>query len=182
MGRAWGRATGQLRRAAGRLLVTGMAVRDLLLCAKHLFVAAKVTVGPRCRCRTRGLRRRAAGTPPRAFNASHPADLRRLASSRRNLLAKHRIQSAKRTIKTIIRRSLQRPAVAFSLGIARLHLSHLFGKDALQIAAVTATAIVYRLRTVAEADDCPAANRTDLYRRHPAPSVVCARAGSTASR
>ena len=29
-----------MRRAAGRLLVAGTPVRDLLLCAKHLFVAA----------------------------------------------------------------------------------------------------------------------------------------------
>ena len=35
----WRRAE-ELRRAAGRLLVAGIAVRDLLLCAKHLFVAA----------------------------------------------------------------------------------------------------------------------------------------------
>ena len=37
----WRRAE-ELRRAAGRLLVAGTAVRDLLLCAKHLFVAAMV--------------------------------------------------------------------------------------------------------------------------------------------
>jgi hypothetical protein len=30
----------ELRRATGRLLVAGTPVRDLLLCAKHLFVAA----------------------------------------------------------------------------------------------------------------------------------------------
>ena len=32
----------ELRRAAGRLLVAGIPVRDLLLRAKHLFVAATV--------------------------------------------------------------------------------------------------------------------------------------------
>ena len=35
-------ALGELRRGAGRLLVAGTAVRDLLLRAKHLFVAAAV--------------------------------------------------------------------------------------------------------------------------------------------
>jgi hypothetical protein len=33
-------APGELRRAAGRLLVAGNPVRDLLLGAEHLFVAA----------------------------------------------------------------------------------------------------------------------------------------------
>ena len=37
----WRRAE-ELRRAAGRLLVAGIPVRDLLLRAKHLFVAATV--------------------------------------------------------------------------------------------------------------------------------------------
>ena len=37
----------ELRRAAGRLLVAGTLVRDLLLCAKHLFVAAMVTTDGR---------------------------------------------------------------------------------------------------------------------------------------
>jgi len=39
-----------------------------------------------------------------------------------------------------------------------------------------------RLRTVAEADDCPAADRTGLHWLHQARSVVCARAGSTTTR
>jgi hypothetical protein len=45
VGRAWGRATGQLRRAAGRSLVAEIRVRDLLLCAKHLSVAAISPLG-----------------------------------------------------------------------------------------------------------------------------------------
>ena len=34
----------KLRRAAGRLLVASAPVRDLLFCAKHLFVAALVAI------------------------------------------------------------------------------------------------------------------------------------------
>jgi hypothetical protein len=40
----WRRAE-ELRRAAGPLLVAGTPVRDLLLCAKHLFVAATIGCG-----------------------------------------------------------------------------------------------------------------------------------------
>jgi hypothetical protein len=39
-------ALGELRRAADRLLVAGTRVRGLLLCAKHLFVAAILRDGP----------------------------------------------------------------------------------------------------------------------------------------
>src|SRR5262249_5067751 len=41
-----------------------------------------------------------------------------------------------------------------------------FGNDVLRVAAVTATAIIDRLRIVAEADDCALANRPDLNWRH----------------
>ena len=36
----------ELRRAAGRLLVAGTPVRDLLFSAKHLFLAAMVAIAP----------------------------------------------------------------------------------------------------------------------------------------
>jgi hypothetical protein len=121
-------------------------------------------------------------TRPGALNASHSADAPPLGVGGGKPTREPRIRLRSQRSARLYRRSLQRPAVAFPLDVARLHPSHLFGKDALQIAAVTATAIVDRLRTVAEADDCPAANRTCLHRLHRARSVVCARAGSTAKR
>ena len=41
---------------------------------------------------------------------------------------------------------MQRSAVAFPLGIALQYPSHPFGNDALRVAAVTATAVIDRLR------------------------------------
>ena len=52
-----------------------------------------------------------------------------------------------------------RLAVAFPLGIALQHPSHPFGNDRFRMAAIAATAVVYRLRIVAESDDRSVANR-----------------------
>jgi hypothetical protein len=60
----------ELRRAAGRLLVAGTRVRGLLLCAKHLFVAAILgwtASEPPHFSRN--------GTPPRDKNRRHGTDL-----------------------------------------------------------------------------------------------------------
>src|SRR5262245_4306377 len=78
-------------------------------------------------------------------------------------------------------RSFGAPAVAaFPLGIALPQPPR--WNDALRIALVATAVVVHRPCVVSEADDCPAANRTDLNRRHRARSVVCAWAGSTAKR
>src|SRR5262245_376177 len=94
----------------------------------------------------------------------------------------HRIRLRIQLSERLYRSSWQPPAVAFALGIALQHLPYPFGNDALRVTAVTATAVIDRLRIVAEADDGPAANRTALHRRHRARSILCARAGSTATR
>src|SRR5262249_13085367 len=124
---------------------------------------------PRCR--------RAAGTRarPGALNASDCADAPPLGVGGGKPTREPRIWLRSQRSERLYRRSLQRPAVALPLAVALLHPSHLFGKDALQIAAVTATAVIDRLGDIAEADNCAVANRTDLNRRHRcACSIICA--------
>src|SRR5262245_55521268 len=79
-------------------------------------------------------------SPAIALNASHPADAPPLGVCGGKPTREPRIRLRSQRSERLYRRSLQRPAVAFALGVALLHSSHLFGKDALQIAAVTATA------------------------------------------
>src|SRR5262249_20780650 len=74
---------------------------------------------------------------------------------------------------------LNPPAVAtFPLGVTLPEPQR--WNDALRIALVATAVVVHRPCVVAEADDCPAADRTGLHRLHRPCSVVCARAGSTA--
>src|SRR2546421_5807941 len=74
----------------------------------------------------------------------------------------HANPAAKPTIRVIIPEVIVTPAVAFALGIALKYSSRPFGNDALRVAAVTAMAVIDRLRIVAEADACVGANRTHL--------------------
>src|SRR5262249_7572817 len=92
-----------------------------------------------------------------------PADALPLGGAGRKPTREPRIRLRSQRSEQLYRRSLQRPAIAFALG---KHPSHPFGNDAIRVAAVTATAVIDRLRIVAEADDCAVANRTDLNRRH----------------
>src|SRR5262245_6724439 len=96
--------------------------------------------------------------------------------------SKTRVNSEERIVLDIVKVDhLKRPAVAaFPLGVALPQPQR--WSDALRIALVATAVVVHGPCVVAEADDCPATNRTDFHRRHRARSVVCARAGSTAKR
>jgi len=103
------------------------------------------------------------------FNASHSADAPLLGVVGGKSIREPRIRLRSQRSERLYRRSLQRSAVASALGIALKYSPRPFGNDALRVAAVTATAVIDRLRIVAEADDCAVANRADLTRRHGCP-------------
>src|SRR6516162_9561102 len=78
--------------------------------------------------------------------------------------------------RAMLRRSSNVAAVALALVLGVVDTFKERGQDNALVAPIATWAVVDRLRIVAEADDWPAADRTDLHRRHGARSVKRGRA------